>query len=133
MVLRWPVHHFELESLASEVIQLAEDDVEPYLSQGEYTLPWEDAVERCIRLFQAAQQDLHCCQGAGEDQIDAVVVVHEDAAHVEPVDLRLEHQGSMTWARDLARVIRTVERDAGFRSAEVLRDGGGEVTARLIW
>src|SRR3954471_22921219 len=30
----------------------------------------------------------------------------------------------MTWARDLARVIRTAERDAGLRSAEVLRDGG---------
>src|SRR3954467_12358620 len=30
----------------------------------------------------------------------------------------------MTWARDLARVIRTAEHDAGLRSAEVLRDGG---------
>src|SRR3954462_15097144 len=30
----------------------------------------------------------------------------------------------MTWARDLVRMIRTTERDAGLRSAEVLRDGG---------
>src|SRR3954464_12934775 len=30
----------------------------------------------------------------------------------------------MTWARDLARVIRSTERDARLRSAEVLRDGG---------
>src|SRR4051812_27352271 len=29
----------------------------------------------------------------------------------------------MTWARDLSRVIRATERDAGLRSAEVLRDG----------
>src|SRR3954471_7187005 len=44
--------------------------------------------------------------------------------HLKPSDLRLEHQGSMTWARDLAGVIRTAECDAGLRTTEVLRDGG---------
>src|SRR3954467_6845722 len=91
-------------------------------------------MEHCVGLFQAAQRDPHCCEGASEHQVDAAAAVHEDATHIEPSDLRLKHQGSMTWARDLAGVIRTTECDAGLRTAEVLRDGGwsGHSQANLV-
>ena len=91
VILRRPIHYFELDPFPPIIFLRPEDDVETNFSQWNLWLAWDDAVKRCIGSFEIGQRDVHGPQCSGEDEVEAAASIHEDFAHVETSILSLEH------------------------------------------
>ena len=91
VVLRRPVDHFELDSFSPIIFLRPEDNVEADLSQRNFGLAWDDAVERGVSCFEVGQGYVHGPQRSGEDEVKAAASIHEDFAHVETSDLGFEY------------------------------------------
>ena len=78
MVLRWPIHNFELDFFLPEVVCRPELNVECYLSQGVVWLFWRDPVETRICRGEVAQRDVHFGQCVSENEVAATSSIYED-------------------------------------------------------
>ena len=131
VVLRWPVHHFELDLFLPEVFCRPELNVECYLSQGVIWLFRRDPVKTRICRGEVAQRDIHFRQCVSEDEVDAASSIYKDSRDFISCDLCWNNQRRMAWPRYLLRVVSSVEPYGLIRPIQVLNCRGGASTAIL--
>jgi hypothetical protein len=109
VIVRRPVHDFEIELLSSVVMAIAEAKFECYSTLWVVGASWYDSMERAVCLFQELQWYVHCSKCFCIDQVYSTSCIHDYPFYVVPSNLSFEYQRRVSWPRYCYGVIFSVE------------------------